>query len=76
MEKDAKKKSLRRNLCDAGCDAALADKFMKFHEEGEIEEQLRLLKTHRAALLKTIHEHQKKIDCLDYLVFSLTQATT
>ena len=34
-------------------------------------ELLRLLGTQKRALLKTVHESQKCIDCLDYLVYQI-----
>lgn len=73
MKTDVKASSIRRNLIDAGCNAATADKFMELHDDGKTEEQLRLLKSHRAALLKKVRNNQKRIDCLDYLIFTMTQ---
>lgn len=73
MRNDAKTSGIRRNLSDAGCNSAISGKFMELHDEGKTAEQLRLLKTHRAALLKKIRDNQKKIDCLDYLIFTMTR---
>jgi len=73
VKTDAKKSAIRRNLADAGCNAVIADKFMELLGEGKKGEQLRLLKTHRAALLKKVRDNQKRIDCLDYLIFTMTQ---
>ena len=73
MKTDANSSGIRRNLSDAGCNAATADKFMALHDEGKTGEQIRLLKTHRAALLKKVRDNQKRIDCLDYLIFTMAQ---
>lgn len=73
MKNDAKPSGIRRNLSDAGCNAALSEKFMELHGEGKTGEQLRLLKTHRATLLKKVRDNQKRIDCLDYLIFTMTR---
>lgn len=75
MAADAKMSGIRRNLSDAGCNAATADKFMELHDEGKTGEQLHLLKTHRATLLKKVRDNQKRIDCLDYLIFTMTQGS-
>lgn len=75
VKADAKTSGIRRNLSDAGCNAVVAKKFMELHDAGKPEEQLRLLKTHRVALLKKVRDNQKRIDCLDYLIFTMTQGT-
>ena len=40
-------------------------------EAGNTKEQLRLLYRHRAALLDRLHQDQKQIDCLDYLIYRI-----
>ncbi|MCD8352153.1 MAG: hypothetical protein LUC93_16230 [Planctomycetaceae bacterium] len=75
MKRSENTAGLRRNLIDAGCNAAAADTFMNLQVEGKTQDQLRLLKAHRAALLKKLRANQKKIDCLDYLLFTMTQET-
>lgn len=72
VKTDAKTTSIRRNLHDAGCNTMIAEKFMELHGEGKTGEQVRLLKIHRAALLKKVRDNQRKIDCLDYLIFTMT----
>ena len=62
---------LLRNLKDAGCDETMIQKYLKLQKEGNQREQLRLLSLHRASLLEQVHISQNKIDCLDYLVYSL-----
>ena len=66
---------LIRNLRDAGCGALLIEKFLALREGGNSREQLRILARQRAALLEKIHAAQKKVDCLDYLVFHIKQET-
>lgn len=63
-----------RNLNDAGCDAQTRKKFLELHSGGKTEEEVRLLQRHRKFLLAEIHKNQKKIDCLDFLLFKLQQA--
>lgn len=61
------------NLNDAGCDAQTKEKFLELHSSGKTEEELHLLQRHRKTLLDKVHKNQKKIDCLDFLIFKLQQ---
>lgn len=70
--------SLLQNLTDAGCDAGTKETYLQFHREGKTKERLKLLSRQRKQLLTTIHENQKRLDCLDYLIHTIedTEATT
>ncbi len=63
------------NLKDAGCSDDIIDKFLHLLKEGNKAAQIKLLNAHRKSLLDTLHTSQKKIDCLDYLIFSIKQNT-
>ena len=65
--------SLVRNLKDAGCGPLLIEKILALHESGNLREELRLLAAQRSGLLEKVHAAQKKVDCLDYLVFHMKQ---
>ncbi|MDO5112327.1 MAG: hypothetical protein Q4E65_08485 [Clostridia bacterium] len=62
---------LRQNLMDAGCSEDTAERCMTYAKNGEWRELSVVLAKHRNALLGTIHENQKKIDCLDYLIYRI-----
>lgn len=62
---------LRENLLDAGCDPELIERFMALIGQGKEQEALALLTKHRKHLLDCCHAEQKKIDCLDYLVYRM-----
>lgn len=64
MDKEA---TLRRNLADAGCDAALTEECLRRYREGTLSEILPKLTAHRRRILSDVHAGQKQIDCLDYL---------
>ena len=64
-----KKDAIVQNLKDAGCPASTIENIME--QTGGSPNQKRILNAHRKSLLDTIHEHQKKLDCLDYLLFQL-----
>lgn len=65
------KDALRQNLIDAGCDPALTERFLSLTEQGREKEALTLLAKHRKNLLEHCHVAEKKIDCLDYLVYHM-----
>lgn len=60
-----------QNLKDAGCDTGTIARFLSYEKEGKIREQLELLSVHRKQLLDNVHRDEKRIDCLDYLVYQL-----
>ncbi len=60
---------LRQNLLDAKCDIELRETCMALSEKGQPVRMISLLKAHRTDLLDTIHEYQKALDSLDYLLF-------
>ena len=62
---------LLRNLKDAGCSEADIERYLKLRAEGKELEQSRFLSAHRVKLLEQIHESQEKLDCLDYLIYSM-----
>lgn len=60
-----------QNLKDAGCDPDTISAFLGCMESGEVDRQLRLLSDHRQTLLSRVHREEKRIDCLDYLVYQI-----
>ena len=65
------KEAVISNLRDAGCDTDTIAKFLQYREEGEMTRQLQLLAAHRARLLEGIHQGEKRITCLDYLIYQI-----
>jgi len=63
--------NLTRNLKDAGCSSKTIAQFMDFYQAQSVVEQKRVLAVHRTSLLEAIHKSQKKLDCLDYLIYRL-----
>ena len=56
---------------DAGCEPALIRCFLQCRERGETKYLLQLLDRHRRELLDVLHREQRRIDCLDYLVYQI-----
>lgn len=59
------------NLEDAGFNNEQIDEFMKFYKNKDLQRQILFLKCQRCTLLERLHEAQKRIDCLDYLIYIL-----
>ena len=57
-----------QNLKDAGCPDEMIEEFQKSEDE---EKRIRLLSGHRKNLLEKLHQDEKRIDCLDYLLYQM-----
>ena len=44
---------------------------MALQDSGDWEQQRRLLSGHRKHLLEKLHRNQRRIDCLDYLIYQM-----
>ena len=62
---------LRQNLLDAGCGSDTVQMCMTLAQKKNTSELMRILAQHRRALLDTVHQNEKRIDCLDYLIYRL-----
>lgn len=63
--------ALMRNLEDAGCSDATIERFMACSGEGECARQLKILCRYRCQLLEQVHQEQKKLECLDDLIYTI-----
>ena len=59
-----------RNLRDAGCCAEFIREFTELGPGGREGEQRRLRATRRAELLDELNEGQRRIDCLDGMIYT------
>ncbi len=60
-----------QNLKDAGCTQDIIACCIACMEQGKKNELLKRLEEHRTGLLRKVHEEEKHIDCLDYLVYQI-----
>ncbi len=65
------KEAIIQNLKDSGCGEDTIKAFVEDLREKKISEGLKLLEAHRRVLLEELHKEQKRIDCLDYLVYKV-----
>jgi hypothetical protein len=71
MDIASNRESIRQNLLDAGCDEAAAEQILCQLEGQELRDCLCRLSRHRRGLLEQVHCWERKIECLDYLVYEL-----
>jgi len=65
------KEAVVQNLEDAGCAPDIIECCIACMEQGKKRELLMRLEEHRKGLLHKVHEEEKHIDCLDYLVYQI-----
>ncbi len=65
------KEAVIQNLRDAGCAQDIIECCIACMEQGKKKELLKQLEDHRTGLLHKVHEEEKHIDCLDYLVYQI-----
>lgn len=63
------KEYLTQGLSDAGCSEAVAEAICSLYEAGNYQEMLRQMKKQRCELMDAMHESQKKVDRMDYLIY-------
>lgn len=76
MEQGVPDKATLQNLEDAGCDCDMVKCYCELEAQQKgmpliRKDQIRLLQGQRRALLNQLHDSQKKIDCLDFLLYKL-----
>ncbi len=65
------KEAVIQNLKDAGCAQDIVECCIACMEQGKKKELLKRLEDHRNCLLHKVHEEERHIDCLDYLVYQI-----
>ena len=56
------------NLSDAGCGSEELEKARKLYEAGDAAALMRYFRKCRCSRMEELHESQRKVDCLDYLI--------
>ena len=63
-----KKEQLMQGLCDAGCSMEAAERIGRLYEAGSYGEALHQMKVQRCTLIEQMHESQRKVDRMDFLI--------
>lgn len=71
MVNQLSKENIIQNLKDIGCSSKQIADLMNYYTSGDIKQLIQVLKCQRCYLLDALHDAQKKIDCLDYLIYQL-----
>ena len=71
MDKEDKTEELIQNLQDAGGNSEIVKEFSKLLKEKQMDKIFILLSKYRSSLLESLHQNQKEIDILDYLILDL-----
>ena len=66
MNKELEK--ILTNLLDAGCGSDELQKAKQLYEAGDTEALIRFFRKCRCSRMDELHESQRKVDCLDYLI--------
>ena len=60
--------AVKRNLMDVGCSDASAALIDRLVQTGRIPDALHEMRVIRCDLMEELHQSQRRIDCLDYLI--------
>ena len=69
-------KSMLNNLADMGCEKYDAENIRKLYKNGQTAELIRFLKKCRCGLMDEMHESQRKVDRMDYLIRRVEKEAT
>ena len=56
------------NLTDAGCGSEELEKAERLYEAGDMQALIRYFRKCRCSRMEELHESQRKVDCLDFLI--------
>ncbi len=56
------------NLSDAGCGSGDLEKAQRLYEAGDTQALIRYFRKCRCVRMEELHESQRKVDCLDFLI--------
>ena len=62
------KEQLIQGLSDAGCSMGAAEQIGILYETGNYREMLHQMKVQRCKLMEQMHESQRKVDHMDFLI--------
>lgn len=68
------KEAMIQNMKDAGCSRETIECCINCLDYGKETELLERLSNHREGLLHKVHEGEKQIGCLDYLVYQIDRS--
>jgi hypothetical protein len=67
-------KKILTNMEDAGCGGEELEKAKRLYEAGDTDALIRYFRKCRCSRMEELHESQRKVDCLDYLIRQTAKA--
>ena len=67
-------KKILTNMEDAGCGGKELEKAQRLYEAGDTDALIRYFQKCRCSRMEELHESQRKVDCLDYLIRQTAKA--
>ena len=64
---------LIQSFSDAGCSEKLCERCLELAESGNTKQLTLLLNEKRKKALEKIHNDQKQLDCIDYLIYKISK---
>lgn len=61
------------HLSDVGCGKHMTEQILRMRKDGDRTGEMKLLTKLRQTLLNRIHANQRKLDCLDFLLYQMNQ---
>ena len=71
MPEELSEKEILQHLKEAGCGRKMQEQFLRLEKEKNVQGQLQLLSDHRRILQQRVRDGERKIYCLDYLVYQM-----
>ena len=62
------KRDVKENLLDAGCSEISAQAVERLYSAGAFSDALHQMRRLRCDLMDELHQSQRRVDCLDYLI--------
>jgi hypothetical protein len=63
------KRDVKENLLDAGCSERSAQAVERLYNSGAFSDALHQMRRLRCDLMDELHQSQRRVDCLDYLIW-------
>ncbi|WP_455539252.1 hypothetical protein [Terrisporobacter sp.] len=71
-----KREDINKCLFDVGLSQSIIDEFYIAYTTDNTKKQEEILNAYRSDLLSEIHENERKISCIDYLIYEIKYANS
>lgn len=71
MPEELSEKEILQHLKEAGCGRKMQEQFLRLEKEKNVQGQLKLLSDHRRELQQRVCDGERRIYCIDYLIYQM-----